>query len=52
MGYSRPERRVVGSGMLAEPPGDDLLALDEAITALAREDPAPPRWSSSGSSPG
>ena len=26
--------------LLAEPPGDDLLALDEALTALAGEDPA------------
>ena len=25
--------------LLAEPPGDDVLALDEALTALAREDP-------------
>ena len=25
--------------LLAEPPGDDLLALDEALTALAGEDP-------------
>jgi RNA polymerase sigma factor (TIGR02999 family) len=25
--------------LLAEPPGDDLLALDEVLTALAREDP-------------
>jgi RNA polymerase sigma factor (TIGR02999 family) len=25
--------------LLAEPPGDDLLDLDEALTALAREDP-------------
>ena len=25
---------------LVEPPGDDLLALDEALTGLAREDPA------------
>jgi len=24
--------------LLVEPPGDDLLALDEALTALARED--------------
>ena len=25
--------------LLAEPPGEDVLALDEALTALAREDP-------------
>jgi DNA-directed RNA polymerase specialized sigma24 family protein len=25
--------------LLVEPPGEDLLALDEALTALAREDP-------------
>ena len=25
--------------LMAEPPGDDLLELDEALTALAREDP-------------
>jgi RNA polymerase sigma factor (TIGR02999 family) len=26
--------------LLAEPPGDDLLALDEALTALADEEPS------------
>jgi RNA polymerase sigma factor (TIGR02999 family) len=48
---ARDRRRLKRSGgrrrvrldldsLLAEPPGDDLLALDEALTALAREDPA------------
>ena len=31
--------RIDLDALLVEPPGDDLLALDEALTALAREDP-------------
>ncbi len=47
---ARDRRRLKRSGgrrrvrldldALAEPPGDNVLALDEALTALAREDPA------------
>src|SRR5262249_12620841 len=32
--------RIDLEAILLEPPGDDLLALDEALEALAREDPA------------
>jgi RNA polymerase sigma factor (TIGR02999 family) len=32
--------RIDLEALLDEPPGDDLLALDEALAALAREDPA------------
>ena len=31
--------RIDLDAILVEPPGDDLLALDEALLALAREDP-------------
>ena len=31
--------RIDLDALLVEPPGDDVLALDEALTALAREDP-------------
>jgi DNA-directed RNA polymerase specialized sigma24 family protein len=31
--------RIDLDAILIEPPGDDLLALDEALLALAREDP-------------
>ena len=31
--------RIDLDAILVEPPGDDLLALDEALIALAREDP-------------
>ena len=32
--------RIDLEALLVDPPGDDLLALDEALEALAREDPA------------
>ena len=38
-GGSRRRVRIDLDHLLAEPPGDDVLALDEAVTALAREDP-------------
>jgi DNA-directed RNA polymerase specialized sigma24 family protein len=31
--------RIDLDALLVDPPGDDLLALDEALTALHREDP-------------
>src|SRR5262249_33790473 len=36
---ARRRVRIDLDALLVEPPGDDLLALDEALTALAREDP-------------
>jgi RNA polymerase sigma factor (TIGR02999 family) len=38
-GGGRRRVRIDLDNLLAEPPGDDMLALDEALTALAREDP-------------
>jgi RNA polymerase sigma factor (TIGR02999 family) len=38
-GGSRRRVRIDLDKLLTEPPGDDVLALDEALTALAREDP-------------
>jgi RNA polymerase sigma factor (TIGR02999 family) len=38
-GGGRRRVRLDLDAVLVEPPGDDLLALDEALTALAREDP-------------
>ena len=38
-GGGRRRVRLDLDALLAEPPGDDLLALDEALTALAAEDP-------------
>ncbi len=38
-GGDRRRVRLDLDALLAEPPGDDLLALDEALTALAGEDP-------------
>jgi RNA polymerase sigma factor (TIGR02999 family) len=38
-GGGRRRLRIDLDAVLAEPPGDDLLELDEALTALAREDP-------------
>ena len=38
-GGGRRRVRIDLDRLLAETPGDDLLALDEALTALAREDP-------------
>jgi RNA polymerase sigma factor (TIGR02999 family) len=38
-GGGRRHVRINLDALLVEPPGDDLLALDEALTALAREDP-------------
>jgi RNA polymerase sigma factor (TIGR02999 family) len=38
-GGGRRRVRINLDALLAQPPGDDLLALDEALTALAREDP-------------
>jgi RNA polymerase sigma factor (TIGR02999 family) len=38
-GGGRRRVRLDLDDLLAEPPGDDLLALDEALTALAGEDP-------------
>jgi RNA polymerase sigma factor (TIGR02999 family) len=38
-GGGRHRVRIDLDRLLAEPPGDDLLALDEALSALAREDP-------------
>ena len=38
-GGGRRRVRIDLDALLVEPPGDDLLALDEALTALAREDP-------------
>jgi RNA polymerase sigma factor (TIGR02999 family) len=38
-GGGRRRVRIDLDRLLAEPPGDDLLALDEALTALACEDP-------------
>jgi RNA polymerase sigma factor (TIGR02999 family) len=39
-GGGRRRVRIDLDAILVEPPGDDLLALDEALGALAREDPA------------
>jgi RNA polymerase sigma factor (TIGR02999 family) len=39
-GGGRRRVRIDLDAVLQEPPGDDLLALDEALEALAREDPA------------
>jgi RNA polymerase sigma factor (TIGR02999 family) len=39
-GGGRRRVRFDLDALLAEPPGDELLALDEALTALAGEDPA------------
>jgi RNA polymerase sigma factor (TIGR02999 family) len=38
-GGGRRRVRIDLDALLVEPPGEDLLALDEAVTALAREDP-------------
>ena len=38
-GGARRRARIDLDALLVVPPGDDLLALDEALTALAREDP-------------
>jgi len=38
-GGGRHRVRIDLDALLVEPPGEDLLALDEALTALAREDP-------------
>jgi RNA polymerase sigma factor (TIGR02999 family) len=38
-GGGRRRVRIDLDRLLADPPDDDLLALDEALTALAREDP-------------
>jgi RNA polymerase sigma factor (TIGR02999 family) len=38
-GGTRRRVRIDLDRLLVEPPGDDLLALDEALAALAREDP-------------
>jgi RNA polymerase sigma factor (TIGR02999 family) len=38
-GGGRRRVQIDLDNLLAEPPGDDVLALDEAVTALAREDP-------------
>jgi RNA polymerase sigma factor (TIGR02999 family) len=38
-GGGRRRVRIDLDALLIEPPGDDLLALDEALEALAREDP-------------
>ena len=38
-GGGRRRLRINLDALHIEPPGDDLLALDEALTALAREDP-------------
>ena len=38
-GGGRRRVRIDLDALLVDPPGDDLLALDEALTALAREDP-------------
>jgi RNA polymerase sigma factor (TIGR02999 family) len=38
-GGGRRRVRIDLDALLIEPPGDDVLALDEALTALAREDP-------------
>jgi RNA polymerase sigma factor (TIGR02999 family) len=38
-GGPRRRVRIDLDAVLVEPPGDDLLALDEALSALAREDP-------------
>jgi RNA polymerase sigma factor (TIGR02999 family) len=38
-GGDRRRVRLDLDALLVEPPGDDLLALDEALTALAAEDP-------------
>jgi RNA polymerase sigma factor (TIGR02999 family) len=38
-GGGRRRVQIDLDNLLAEPPGDDVLALDEALTALAREDP-------------
>jgi RNA polymerase sigma factor (TIGR02999 family) len=39
-GGGRRRVRIELDALLQEPPGDDLLALDEVLQALAREDPA------------
>jgi RNA polymerase sigma factor (TIGR02999 family) len=39
-GGERRRVRIDLDALLIDPPGDDLLALDEALEALAREDPA------------
>ena len=39
-GGGRRRVRIDLDALLVDPPGDDLLALDEALEALAREDPA------------
>src|SRR3954454_4066615 len=38
-GCGRRGVRIALDALVVEPPGDDLLALDEALSALAREDP-------------
>ena len=38
-GGGRRRVRIDLDALLVEPPGEELLALDEALTALAREDP-------------
>jgi RNA polymerase sigma factor (TIGR02999 family) len=38
-GGDRLRVRIDLDALLADPPGDDLLALDEALNALAQEDP-------------
>jgi RNA polymerase sigma factor (TIGR02999 family) len=39
-GGGRRRVRIDLDALFVEPPGEDLLALDEALTALAREDPS------------
>jgi RNA polymerase sigma factor (TIGR02999 family) len=39
-GGGRRRVRIDLDALMQEPPGDDVLALDEALEALAREDPA------------
>src|SRR4051812_43339230 len=41
-GGGRRRVRIDLDALLVEPPGEDLLTLDEALTALAREDPGAP----------
>ncbi len=39
-GCGRQRMRIEFEAVLVEPPGDDFIALDDALEALAREDPA------------
>ena len=43
---------LVDADLAVEPPADDLLALDEALTKFAGLNRNRPNWSNSASSPG